>query len=69
MSNPRDEMTHFVKGVFYDLLEECLRQCFMVTWKFIILWEHAQKVEESRLKRNNRDVKRARPYDVGISKG
>ena len=51
-----------------DLVEECRAAIHHDNMDIYCLMVHAQQVEESRLKRKNRDAKRARPYDGGISK-
>ena len=69
VSNPRDEMSHFVTGVSDDLVEECHDEMLHNDMNLSLLIEHAQHVEESRLKRKNNEAKRERSYNGGTSKG
>ena len=69
VSNPRDEMSHFVMGVSDDVVEECRAAMIHDSMEIFRLKVHAQIVEKSRLKRKNRNAMRARPYDGVTSKG
>ena len=55
-------------GVFEDIVEECRVTILHNDMDLSRLMVHVQQVEESRIKRKNREVKRARPYDGGTSK-
>ena len=68
LSNSRYEMSRFVTAVSDDLVEECHDEMLHNDMNLSLLIEHAQQVEESRLKRNNRNAKRARPYNGGTYK-
>ena len=64
VSDPRDEMIHFVWGVPNDLKNECYSALIndnMNTSRFMF---HAQKVEEARVKRKHRDANRPRSLMV-----
>ena len=56
-------------GVSYDLVEKCCLSMLCDNMDIFILIVHAKQVEESRIKRKNRDVKRERSYEGGASKG
>ena len=57
VSNPRDQMSHFIIGVFNDLVEECRLDMVHDNMHIYCLVVHAQEVEEHRLKRKNREAK------------
>ena len=62
VSNARDEMSRYVPGVSEELEEECraamLPDYMDLSWFMF----HAQKVEESRLRKGNRESKKARSF-------
>ncbi|XP_015072453.1 uncharacterized protein LOC107016520 [Solanum pennellii] len=62
-------MNHFATGVPGDLVEECRASMVYNNMDLSRFMVHYQQVEESRLKRKNREVKRASLYEGGISKG
>ena len=68
VSNHRDKMSHFVIGVSGDLVEECCAAMLYENMDLSHLMVHSQQVKQSRLKRKNREAKRATPYDGGTSK-
>ena len=63
VSDPKDEMSHFVKGVSDDFKEECHLSMVHENMNISHLMVHAQQVEETRAKRKSRDSKRARSFD------
>ena len=69
VSNPRDEMSQFLAGVFDDLVEEYYSDILHDNMDISCLMVHAQQVEESRLRRKNREAKRAKSFESGSSKG
>ena len=60
VTNSRDKMSHFVTGVFNDLVEECHATMLHNDMDLSHLLVHSQQVEESWLMRKNRELKRAR---------
>ena len=52
-----------------DLLEECCVSMLYGNMDIYRLMSHAQKVEDPRLRKRNKDAKRARPYDGCAYKG
>ena len=66
LSNHRDEMSHFLTGVFEDLVEECCSVMIHDNINISRPMVYAQQVED---KRKNREDKRAKPYLGGSSKG
>ena len=69
VSNPRDEMSYFLTGVSDDLGKECCCAILHDNMDIYRLNFHAQQVEENRLKRKNRELKRAKSYEGGTYKG
>ena len=61
-------MRHFVTGVSDDLAEECCLVMPHDNMDISRLMLHAQQVEETRLKRNNREFKWDKSYERGTSK-
>lgn len=61
LSNPRDEMNHFVTIVSYDLVEECRAIKFQNNMDLSRFTVHAQQVEDIILKKKIRDSKRSNP--------
>ena len=55
ISNPRDEMNHFLMRVLDDLQEECHSTMIHYNMHISCLIVHAQKFEDVRAKRNSRD--------------
>ena len=68
VSNPRDEMNLSVTGKSSNLLEEYLAAMLYDNIKISCLMVHAQQVHDSRIKRKNRESKRARSDDRRNSK-
>ncbi|XP_004240669.1 uncharacterized protein [Solanum lycopersicum] len=68
VSNARDEMICYVMRVFEELEKECratMRYENMDLPRFMV---HAQQIEESRLRKRNREAKKARSFESGSSK-
>ena len=55
LSNPRDEMSHFLTRVFDDFVEECHLNMLHDNMNISRLIVHAQQMEESRVRRKNRE--------------
>ncbi len=62
-------MSHFLTGVCNAIVEECLSPKLHDNMNVSCLMFHAQQVEESRLRSNNREDKRGKSDDCGSSKG
>ena len=60
VSDPRDEMIHFMMEVSEDLQEECQSAMLHDNMNISRLMFYAKRVEEVRNKRKSRDAKRAR---------
>ena len=69
VSNPSYEMSCFLTVVFDDLVEACYSAMLHDSMIISYLMVHAQQVEETRLRRNSREAKKARSYEGGSSKG
>ena len=69
VSNPRDEINHFMTGMSDDLMEEFRAEMLHDNMDISHLMVHAQQVKESRFKRKNRESKTARSYYGGNYKG
>ena len=59
VSNPRDEMSYFVTGVTDLVIEECRTTMLHDDMNLAILMVYAQLIEESKLKRMARSLKRS----------
>ena len=68
VSDPRDQMRHFVTGVSEDLQEECQSAMLHDNMNISRLMVFARRVEKARAKLKIRDAKRARSFDGGSSK-
>ena len=62
-------MSHFVIGWSKNLVEECRSSMLHDDMNISLPMVHAQEVEETRLRRKNREAKKARSYEGGYSKG
>ena len=65
--NARDEMSHFMTGVFEELKEECRLVLVHDTMDLSKLVVHDQKVEKCCLRKRNRDDKRGKSSENGSS--
>ena len=68
VSDPRDEMSHFVTEVSDDFQEEWHSSMLHDNMNIYLLMVHFKHVEEARSRRKSRDAKRARSFDGGSSK-
>ena len=66
-SNPMDEMSHFLIGVSKDLVEECCSIILHDNMNISHVMVYAQQVEESRLRRKNREAKWVKSYECSVS--
>ena len=62
-------MNRFLTRVPDDLVEECCSAMLHENMNISHIIVHAQQVEESRLRRKNREDKRAKSFETGSSKG
>ena len=62
-------MSRFLTRVPDDLVEECCSAMLHENMNISHIIVHAQQVEESRLRRKNREDKRAKSFETGSSKG
>lgn len=69
VSNLGDDMNCFVMGVSDGLIEECRSAKLYDNMDISSLMSHDQKVEDTRLKRKNREFKGLKLYERGTSKG
>ena len=67
VSNRRDDICHFLTEVFEDLIEEFCSAMFHENMNICRLMVHAQQVKETRVKRNNREVKRVNSCDCAVT--
>lgn len=58
VSNPRGEMSHFLTGISDYLVEECHSSMLYDDMKISLLMVHSQRVEETRLRKRNREARR-----------
>ena len=63
VSNPRDEMSHFVMGVADLVVEECRTAMLHYDMTLDRLMVYAQSIEESKLRRMARSLKRSGASD------
>ena len=68
VSNDRDEMSRYVKGVSEDLEEECRASMLHENMDRSKLMVHAQQVEDSCIRKKNRDAKKAKSLESSSSK-
>ena len=68
VSDPRDQMSHFVMGVSEDLQEECRSAMLLRNMNISCLMVYVKRVKKARSKRKSRDSKRERSFDGGSSK-
>ena len=68
MSNPRDEISRFLTGMSDDLVEEFHSSILHYSMNISRLMFHDQQVEESRLRRKNRETKRDKSFESCYSK-
>ena len=69
VSNLRDEMSHFLLLVSKQLVEECRSAIIHDNMNVSRLMVHAQQVEYRRLRRKNKESKKAMSYEGGSLKG
>ena len=69
VSNPRDKMSCFVMDMSHDVVEECRSVMLHDNIDISYLMAHAQQFDETRIKRKNREFKRAKTCEGGTSMG
>ncbi|KAK4721400.1 hypothetical protein R3W88_011633 [Solanum pinnatisectum] len=65
VSNPRDEMSRFVIGIYDLVKEECHTTMLNNDMNISRLMVYAQSIKDSKLKGVNQDLKRGRPNEQG----
>ena len=68
ISNAKDEMTHYVTGVFEELEEECRASMLHDNMDLSRLMVHSQQVEDSRLRKKNREANKERSFESSSPK-
>ena len=68
VSNARDEMKNFVTGMSEELEQECHAAILHDNMDLSRLMVHAHHVEDSRLRKRNREAKRAKSFESSSSK-
>ena len=68
VSDPRDEMSHFVMGMSDDFKEKCHSDIQHGNMNISHLMVHAQKVEKARIKKKSRYAYRSKSFDGSYSK-
>ncbi|XP_015064584.1 uncharacterized protein LOC107009757 [Solanum pennellii] len=68
VSNDRDEMTRYVMGVSEELKEESRAAMFHDNIDLSRLMVHGQQVEDSRLRKSNREAKKGMSFECASSK-
>lgn len=62
VSNPRDERSPFIIGLFNDLVDEFILAMHHENMDISRLIEYAQQFNKTQLKRKNKDLKREKSY-------
>ena len=68
VSNSRDEISRYVTGMSKEIEEECCAAMLHDNMNLYRLMVHAQQVEENRLRKRNREVKKETSFESGSSK-
>ena len=68
VSNARDEMSRFVTGMSEELEEECRAATNHDNMNLSRLMVYGQQLEESFLRKRNREVKKAKSFESGSPK-
>ncbi|XP_069145520.1 uncharacterized protein [Solanum lycopersicum] len=68
ISIARDEMSHFITGVYEDFVEKCREAPLHENMDNSMLKVHAQQLEECRLRKKNMEANGVKSFESGCSK-
>ena len=68
VTDDRDEISHFIMGVYEELEKECHASMLHVNMDISRLMVHAHHVEDSLIRKNNREAKKARSFESNSPK-